>query len=141
MKLLFGVPCSRLKDKIKDVDVHCTSEEQAMAVAFGCILCGKKPTVYMQNSGIGRIGDICLSLYMPYNVKNPKLLLSVRRYPLHHKFMYDRTMDLLNLFGFDKENIEYICEVEENGNIVQSKSKGDRNEISSSRGEREKVKR
>jgi sulfopyruvate decarboxylase TPP-binding subunit len=135
MKLKFGVPCSQLKDRIKDVDVPCTSEEQAMGIAVGCILCGKKPLVYMQNSGLGRIGDICLSLYRPYNIKFPKLLLSVRRYPFHHKFMGEKTNELLDLYGFKKEDIEMVEQVVDDGKgeIVQSKMQRSKSKNKTSR--------
>lgn len=122
MKLMFGVPCSQLKDRIKDVDIFPTSEEQAMAISVGYILCEKEPLVYLQNSGLGRIGDVCLSLYKPYNIKLPKLLLSVRRYPFHHKFMGEKTDELLKLYGFKKEDVEMIEQVvsDGKGEVVQS---------------------
>jgi len=99
--LKFGIPCSQLADKIKDVDVHCTSEEQAMAIAAGCILCGKKPTVYMQNSGLFRVGDIVLSLYKPYKIPLPDLLLSIRHKPYHHHFAGLKTIKFLDLLEYD----------------------------------------
>ena len=103
MNLKFGVPCSRLKDKIQDVDLPCSSEEQAMALAAGAILAGKTPTVYMQNSGLMRIADVVLSLYKPYHIKLPKLLLSVRFSPFHHSFAGKITESFLDLIQYDGE--------------------------------------
>jgi len=106
MKLKFGVPCSKIKDRINDVDIHCSSESEAMAIAAGCILAGKEPEVYMQNSGLGHIVDICTSLYMPYEIPYPRLLLSRRVKPHHHSFMGKITEDILKLLQY--RNIELV---------------------------------
>jgi len=98
--LIFGVPCSKLKDKINNVDIHCTCEEEAMGIAAGCILAGKEPTVYMQNSGLCRIIDICTSLYLPYKIPYPKMILSIRNSPYHHSFVGEMTNKLLNLLKY-----------------------------------------
>ena len=100
VNLKFGVPCSRLKEYTKDVDVNCTDEGEAMAIASGCILCGRIPEVYMQNSGLGNIVDIVTSLYKPYKIPLPQLVLSIRSKPSHHEFMYKITKSLLNLIGY-----------------------------------------
>lgn len=105
-KVKYGVPCSCLKDRIKDVDINCVSEEEAMALAAGAYLAGKKPVVYMQNSGLCRCLDIILSLYKPYGIPLPKLILSVRHHPHHHHFAGQATRQLLDLV--DYENVEII---------------------------------
>ena len=102
----YGVPCSRLKDRIGDVEVNCTSEEEAMALAAGAWFAGVTPVVYMQNSGLGRIVDIVASLYKTYEIPLPKMLLSVRTAPQHHEFMGKITRDLLELMEYD--NVEVI---------------------------------
>jgi len=106
MKLKFGVPCSGIKDKIKDVDINCTSEEQAMGIAAGCILAGKDPIVYMQNSGFARCIDIITSLYIPYEIPYPKMLLSLRHQPAHHSFIGYNTKYLLEMVGYKNMEIE-----------------------------------
>jgi len=108
MKLKFGVPCSHLKDKIKDVEINCTSEEQAMGIAAGCILAGKKPIVYMQNSGLARCLDIITSLYVPYDILYPKMILSIRHKPFHHSYIGFMTRDLLDMLEYT--NVEIIEE-------------------------------
>lgn len=109
MKNLFGVPCSRLKEKIKDVEVNCTCEEEAMALAAGAWLAGKEATVYMQNSGLCRCLDIILSLYKPYNIPLPKLILSIRHLPHHHHFVGEVTEQLLEIMEYqDMEKIEEV---------------------------------
>lgn len=111
MNLKFGVPCSRIKDRIEDVDIPCASEESAMAIAAGCILAGKKPTVYMQNSGLGHIVDICTSLYLPYEIPYPHMLLSLRRRPQHHAYVGEMTGVLLSLLNYkDVEIVEQCSE-------------------------------
>lgn len=106
MNLKFGVPCSKIKDKIQDVDINCTSESEAMALAAGCILAGKEPTVYMQNSGLCHCIDICTSLYMPYEIPYPKLILSKRVKPYHHHFIGRMTGQILTML--DYQNVELV---------------------------------
>ena len=111
-KLKFGIPCSKLKEKIKDSEIPCTSESEAMALAAGAYFAGKKPTVYMQNSGLGHIVDIVTSLYKPYEIPLPKMILSIRCKPYHHKFMYNITKKILDLL--DYKNVEMIIQDEKN---------------------------
>ena len=106
MKLKFGVPCSKIKDKIKDVDLPCSSEEQAFGLACGCILAGKKPVVYCQNSGLARALDILTSLYIPYRIPFPYLILSKRTKPFHHWVIGNMTNQLLISLGY--LNVEVI---------------------------------
>jgi len=106
VKLKFGVPCSKIKDKIEDVDISCTSEEQAFAVAAGCILAGKKPVVYCQNSGLARSIDILTSLYLPYEIPYPHLILSKRTKPHHHSYIGDLTDYIL--WFLDYGNVEVV---------------------------------
>ncbi len=102
----FGVPCSKLKELIKDCNINCTDEGEAMALAVGAWFAGKEPIVYIQNSGLGNIVDIVTSLYKPYNIPLPKLLLSDRNNPEHHKFMHNITKKILKLLEYD--NVEII---------------------------------
>lgn len=97
MNLKFGVPCSQLKDKIQDVDVFCPNEEIAFGLAAGCILCNKEPIVYTQNSGFFRSIDILVSLYIPYEIPFPSILLSIRHSPEHHKKAGQITKPLIDL--------------------------------------------
>ncbi len=96
----FGVPGSLLKGCIKDADVPCTSECEAMALAAGAWFAGKEPTVYMQNSGLGACVDIIASLYHPYGIPLPYLILGWRRTPKHHEFMGEITARLLALLKY-----------------------------------------
>ena len=111
-KIKFGIPCSKLKEFTKDVEIFCTSEAEAMAIAAGAWFAGKEPVVYMQNSGLGHIVDIVTSLYKPYEIHLPKMILSIRCRPHHHKFMYKITNELLELL--DYKNVELIVQDEKN---------------------------
>jgi len=106
----FGVPCSKLKELIKDVDIPCTSESEAMALAAGTWFAGKKSEVYMQNSGLGNIIDIVTSLYKPYNIPLPHLTLSIRSKPSHHLPMYECTEIILDILGYNKSNHDRIIQ-------------------------------
>ena len=108
MKLKFGIPCSKIKKEIKDVELNCSSESQALGVACGCILSGKEPTIYTQNSGLCNMIDGLTSLFQPYGIPYPKMILSVRRRPLHHQFIGEITDDLLMLLEYPKEKLEIV---------------------------------
>lgn len=75
-----GVPCSILKGVIQclslDPDIPyipATREDEAIGIATGAYLAGKKPVVLMQNSGLGNSINALASLLIPYKV--PILLL------------------------------------------------------------------
>lgn len=108
MKTKFGIPCSKIKSKILDTEIFCTSEEEAMALAAGAWFAGKQPVVYMQNSGLCKCLDIVLSLYKPYEIPLPKLILSLRHKPLHHYFVGEETRNILKML--DWKDVEIIEE-------------------------------
>ena len=75
-----GVPCSILKNIIsclqEDPDVRyvsATREDEAIGIAAGSFLGGKKPGVLMQNSGLGNSIGALASLPLLYKI--PTLLL------------------------------------------------------------------
>lgn len=75
-----GVPCTILKSTIEtllaDPEVTCiiaTREEEAIGIATGVSLSGKKPVVFMQNSGLGDSINALTSLVLLYKI--PMLLL------------------------------------------------------------------
>lgn len=101
----YGVPCSKLQDYLDGTEIPCTSESEAMAIAAGAWFAGKESVVYMQNSGLGHIIDIVTSLYKPYNIPLPHLVLSARNSPFHHSFMYHITLDILGLLNYEDYQI------------------------------------
>ena len=75
-----GVPCSILKDIILHLSsqdripyVPATREDEAIGIATGAYLGGKRPVVLMQNSGLGNAINPLASLVIPYRV--PVLLI------------------------------------------------------------------
>ena len=78
-----GVPCSYFKDllaylsshesEIKLRHIYATREDEAVGIASGVALSKKKAVIYMQNSGLGNIGDALTSLAQLYRL--PMLLL------------------------------------------------------------------
>ncbi len=104
-----GVPCSRLKGFIAKIEnyIPCTREDEAMALAVGAYLVGKKPLVFLQNSGLGHIVDITTSLLKPYGIVID-LLISVRSKPEHHAFIGKITKRLLKLL--ENKNYKLIIE-------------------------------
>jgi len=70
-----GVPCSILKDIILCLSAHdsipyipATREDEAIGIATGAYLGGKRPVVLMQNSGLGSAINPLASLAIPYRV-------------------------------------------------------------------------
>jgi phosphonopyruvate decarboxylase len=78
-----GVPCSYFKDFLAYLTsseaetqlrhIYATREDEAIGIASGVALSGKRALVYMQNSGLGNIGDALTSLAQLY--KLPILML------------------------------------------------------------------
>lgn len=104
-----GVPCSILKEVInylsKDPDIPyipATREDEAIGIATGAYLAGKKPVVLMQNSGLGNSIGTLASLVLLYEI--PLLLLiSWRGYQgkdaPEHLIMGKSTVELLEDIG------------------------------------------
>jgi phosphonopyruvate decarboxylase len=108
---IVGVPCSGLKALIKQIKryIPCTREDEAVALAVGAYLAGKKPLVFLQNSGLGSIVDIVTSLLKPYKI-DIDLFISVRKKPEHHAFMGKITVKLLKLLEYKKYKLVKPCE-------------------------------
>lgn len=75
-----GVPCTLLKDVIGHLSsdpeipyIAATREDEAMGIATGACLAGRKPVVLMQNSGLGSSINPLASLDILYRV--PILML------------------------------------------------------------------
>jgi hypothetical protein len=110
--IYLGVPCSGWDYKS---DIPCTREDEAIAIAFGCYLCGKKPKVFMQNSGWGNCLDVITSLWMAYVPDNEysELDISVmnRNEPEHHLYMATYFLntheELNNVFNAVRSTIKF----------------------------------
>ena len=103
--LFVGVPDSLLKSFISEIDkagkkhIVATNEGQAVAIAFGAILAGKRPCVYLQNSGLGNIINPLTSLCLPSKVF-PLLVIGHRHTLPQHKIMGEIDEKLLSLIGY-----------------------------------------
>lgn len=98
-----GVPCSGIKDFIEEIKkdkenvyIPVPREDTAVAIAVGAYFSGKKPLVFMQNSGLGNVVNITTSLLKPYGIPI-HFLISIRKKPFEHEFMYSITKKLVNL--------------------------------------------
>jgi len=104
-----GVPCSILKAVINNLSeapdvpyIPATREDEAIGIATGAYLAGKKPAVLMQNSGLGNSIGTLASLVLLYEI--PLLLLiSWRGYQgkdaPEHLIMGKSTVKLLEDIG------------------------------------------
>lgn len=107
---IVGIPCSALKpftDKIKKY-IPCTREDEAVALAVGAYLVGKKPLVFLQNSGLGHTVDIITSLLKPYGIEID-FLISLRNRPEHHALMGKITPKLLQLLEYKSYKLLRQC--------------------------------
>jgi phosphonopyruvate decarboxylase len=111
-----GVPCSVLSNIINYMSksteftyIPATREDEAIGIAVGAYLGGKKPVVLMQNSGLGTSINALTSLVLLYRV--PLLLvISWRGYQgkdaPEHLFMGKYMLDFLNVMKIPAEIIE-----------------------------------
>lgn len=102
-----GIPCSKIKDFITDIEkddaniiIPATREDDALAIAVGAYMAGKKTLVYMQNSGLGHVVNIITSLLKPYGI-NIHILISLRKHPFEHEYMAKITRNLLKLLDYE----------------------------------------
>jgi len=101
-----GVPDSGLKDFQESIDqsdfphITATHESQAVAIAFGAALAGKKPCVYLQNSGLGNVINPLTSLCLPSGIQ-PLLVIGHRHTLPQHKIMGEIDKDMLHLIGYE----------------------------------------
>lgn len=108
-----GVPCSGIKQLIHEAQndqsntyIPVTREDEAVAIATGAYLAGKKPLVFMQSSGLGNTVNIVTSLLKPYDI-HVHFLISIRKSPFEHSFMYKITKNLIKLLEY-KHLVTYI---------------------------------
>lgn len=109
-----GVPCSFLRpfiDRVIDSDsleyLATTNEGEALALAAGAELAGRRPVVMLQNSGLGNLVNPLASLTNPFRI--PVLLIvTLRGDPeLHdepqHEVMGRTTRAMLDLLGVEND--------------------------------------
>ena len=100
-----GVPDSALKvfqNNIIESDfehVIATNEGQAVGIAFGAEVAGKKSCVYLQNSGLGNIINPITSLCAPFEIK-PLLVIGHRHTLEQHKVMGETDEKILQTIGY-----------------------------------------
>lgn len=102
-----GVPDSGLKRFIADVSrlpngahIPATWEAEAVGLAAGAFLAGRKPCVYLQNAGLGHVVNPLTSLCVPYGIE--VLLVVGHRHTLpQHRVMGEIDERLLGLIGWD----------------------------------------
>ncbi len=102
-----GVPDSGLKGFIEDAyelpdDQHvpATWEAEAVAIAAGASLAGRRPCVYLQNAGLGHTINPLVSLCLPYDIQ--MLLVVGHRHTLpQHRVMGEVDEKLLELIGWE----------------------------------------
>jgi sulfopyruvate decarboxylase TPP-binding subunit len=112
-----GVPDGVLKKVFSNVSPYYPAprEDHAMAMAFGAQMVGKKACVFMQNSGVGYIGDVLLGLTTLYKT-GVIMVVGCRgefenEEPQHRQWGYRNTRGILQIYGvscidlMEKENV------------------------------------
>ena len=100
-----GVPDSGLKPFINEIvesgvpHIIAANEGQAVGIAAGAELAGKKTCVYLQNSGLGNIINPLTSLCIPHKIE-PLLIIGHRHTLPQHKVMGEVDEKLLGLIGY-----------------------------------------
>jgi len=100
-----GVPDSGLKPFINEIiesgvkHIIATNEGQAIGIAVGAELAGKKSCVYLQNSGLGNIINPITSLCIPHDVR-PLLIIGHRHTLPQHKVMGEVDEQILDLIDY-----------------------------------------
>ena len=101
-----GVPDSGLKNFIADAyelpaeqHVPATWEAEAVAIAAGASLGGRKACVYLQNAGLGHTVNPLASLCIPYRIE-PFLVVGHRHTLPQHRVMGEVDERLLELLGW-----------------------------------------
>ena len=100
-----GVPDSALKSFQNSIlksdfeHVVATNEGQAVGIAFGAEIAGKKACVYLQNSGLGNTINPLTSLCMPFKI-NPLLIIGHRHTLEQHKIMGESDEKILQTIGY-----------------------------------------
>ncbi len=102
-----GVPDSGLKAFIADAyalppeqHVPATWEAEAVAIAAGATLAGRKACVYLQNAGLGHTINPLTSLCIPAGIE-PLLVVGHRHTLPQHRVMGEVDEQLLKLIGWD----------------------------------------
>ncbi len=101
-----GVPDSGLRPFIADLatlqpgwHVPAVWEAEAVGIASGAYLAGRKPCVYLQNAGLGHVVNPVTSLCIPYGID--LLLVVGHRHTLpQHRVMGEIDERLLELMGW-----------------------------------------
>jgi len=105
-----GVPDSALKVFQNTIlvsnhqHVIATNEGQAVGIAVGAELAGKKACVYLQNSGLGNIINPLTSLCIPHGIF-PHLVIGHRHTLPQHKVMGEVDEKMLDLIGYTNYTI------------------------------------
>ena len=100
-----GVPDSALKPFQNSIlesnfeHVIATNEGQAVGIAFGTEITGKKSCVYLQNPGLGNCINPLTSLCMPFEVE-PLLVIGHRHTLEQHKVMGESDEKILKTIGY-----------------------------------------
>jgi phosphonopyruvate decarboxylase len=75
-------------------------EAEAVGVAAGAALAGRKPVVYLQNAGLGHAINPLTSLCIPYGIEMT-LVVGHRHTLPQHKVMGEVDARMLELIGWD----------------------------------------
>lgn len=105
-QLFVGVPDSGLRAFTAELDalpvehVIATWEAEAVGIAAGAELAGRKACIYLQNAGLGHAVNPLTSLCLPYGL-TPLLVVGHRHTLPQHEVMGRVDAALLTLIGYE----------------------------------------
>lgn len=107
MNFISGLPCSNFKSFLQELSNHSeipyvkiVNEAQAVGVAFGAWLSGKKAAIYLQESGIPYTLNPIATLLIPANCYDIKFIISRRTKPYQHTVLGNCVESMMNLIGY-----------------------------------------
>ncbi len=113
INFLLSVPCDMIKGLLEIIDekkeiMHfsVTREEEGVGVAAGAFLGGKKPSILMQNSGLGNSINAIKSLLEIYEI--PIIFIITHRGAEGEKILAQMPMGKITLNLLDCIDVEYI---------------------------------
>lgn len=132
--LFIGTPCGILSPLFSEIDsnakmIYAPREDNAIAMACGASLSGKKPVVLMQNSGFAQSLNVLASLVEPFQIPFT-LIISLRGCgidnTLENTMMGQMTIKLLKDLGIESKTLtdeNYVEEINWSEDYINSSGK------------------
>lgn len=99
-KFIVGIPYTNCE---YESEIPCTTEAEAVAVACGAWLGGRKCLVFMQDAGFLAALNVIIGLSRTYDIEIESAI-NFRETPEHHKLTYWATRNIIEANPSNKKN-------------------------------------